>query len=312
MKITIVIPFYKGLNLIKNAITKLDNQKTSFEYDILIINSSEPTYNEQLLNLSKRIKVIAIDSKSFNHGSTRNLALTNTSSEFLVYTVQDAIPLNENWLEFLIQPMIEHQLDAICGKQVVPRLEEYNPIEWFAPLDAPSLTIIQLPTSNYAALSLVEKTNYLMWDNVNAAYRRDVLLQYPFRPILFGEDRMWINEALNIGLKLAYTGFSVVEHYHHYVGTSALKRFLAEFYIDKKVINLDPTKPKLKLRFLLSWIKALNKIPLTFLNKCKWLHYNYNLFKSKKYAYQIWTTFNGIEDAEAYLTQNIPQSSSND
>ena len=230
MRVTIVIPFYKGFNLIKNAITKLDNQKTSFEYDILIINSSEPAYNVQLLNLSKRIKVIAIDSKSFNHGATRNLALTNTSSEFLVYTVQDAIPLNENWLEFLIQPMIEYQLDAICGKQVVPRLEMYNPIEWFAPLDAPSLTIIQLPTSNYAALSLVEKTNYLMWDNVNAAYRRDVLLQYPFRSILFGEDRMWINEALNIGLKLAYTGFSVVEHYHHYVGTSALKRFLAEFY----------------------------------------------------------------------------------
>ena len=102
-----------------------------------------------------------------------------------------------------------------------------------------------------------------------------------------------------------------MEHYHHYVDTSALKRFLAEFYIDKKVINLDPTKPKLKLRSLLS-IKALNKIPLTFLNKCKWLHYNYNLFKSKKYAYQVWTTFNGIEDAEAYLTLNIPQSSSND
>jgi rhamnosyltransferase len=312
MKVTIVIPFYKGLCLIKNAITKLDNQKTSFEYDILIINSSEPTYNEQLLNLSKRIKVIAIDSKSFNHGATRNLALTNTSSEFLVYTVQDAIPLNENWLQFLIQPMIEHQLDAICGKQVVPRLVEYNPIEWFAPLDAPSLSIIQLPTSNYAALSLVEKRNYLMWDNVNAAYRRDVLLQYPFRTILFGEDRMWINEALNIGLKLAYTGFSVVEHYHHYASTSALKRFLAEFYIDKKVINLDPTKPKLRLRTLLSWIKALHAVPITFLNKCKWLHYNYNLFKSKKYAYYIWTTFNSIEDAEAYLTLNIPQSSSND
>ena len=55
MRVTIVIPFYKGLNLIKNAITKLDNQKTSFEYDILIINSSEPSYIEQLLNLSKRI-----------------------------------------------------------------------------------------------------------------------------------------------------------------------------------------------------------------------------------------------------------------
>lgn len=312
MKATIVIPFYRGLKLLQNALLRLDSQITTFDYDILIINSSEIIYNEKLLCLSSKINVLSIDAKEFNHGATRNLAIKNTTSEFLIYTVQDAIPSSDSWLHNLIQPMIDNNLDAICGKQMVPHNSAFNPIEWSAPIDKPKLHIIQLPPFSFSELSPSFQRSMLMWDNVNAAYRREVLEQYPFDSVLFGEDLMWMKQALCAGLKVAYTGFSVVEHYHHYEGSFALKRFLAEFYIDKKVIGLDPIKPILKVRTLLSWIKKLSFSKLPLLSKYTWLLYNYRLFVSKKRAYKLWNTFMGIEDVEYYLANNIPQSSSND
>ena len=208
MDITIVIPFNNGFQLLKKNINSFLNQDISYEFEILILNSCVKTKDADLMLLSNKIRVVHVDSHSFNHGLTRNLGVSNSNAKFLVYTVQDAKPLNNYWLKNLIEPMIKNNLNAICGKQIVDHSPRKNPIEWFRPIENNRIVIYQFNNINYDSLPIIEQKSINQWDNVNAAYLRLSLLELPFDKLMFGEDKMWCFKALKIGFKIAYSDFS--------------------------------------------------------------------------------------------------------
>jgi rhamnosyltransferase len=276
MNVSIIIPVKNGLKWLKNSIPLFFNQNRITEIELIILDSGS---TDGLQNFIKsltqhNIKLIDINPKEFNHGLTRNIGVKHATHNFLIFTVQDATPVGTEWLISLVEPMIIEKLDAICGSQVVLSHKNKNPVEWHRPIDNPSYKKIEITPLQFSKLSPIEKRNYTRWDNVNAAYRKTTLEILPFKDVVFGEDAYWAVNALNSGLKIAFTSCSKVDHYHHYTKNQFIDRYLAEFHLFKQLYDLDLYKQKINIKSLLVWFNIIIKSHHVPKDIIFWMCYN--------------------------------------
>ena len=68
--------------------------------EIVVVDSGS---SDGTPDLARRFgaKVIDIPAASFNHGQTRNLGIQHSQGEICVLLVQDALPVDDQWLENL-------------------------------------------------------------------------------------------------------------------------------------------------------------------------------------------------------------------
>ncbi len=305
MDVSIIIPFKNQIEQLVKLLEGIAKQKTEFSYEIIILDSSDSSMEALLKNQVLSINHIRIPTNTFNHGLTRNLGVEMSQGKVLIFTVQDAIPCDENWINNLANPILDNIADAICGVQKPNPLEKTNPTEWYRPIDKPNLKLINMGSNQFNQLSSYEKFKHVGWDNVNSAYSRKAILKIPFREMMFGEDAQWAVDAINSGLIIGYTGFSIVYHYHPFSLDFNIKRGLAEYYTRKVTINLNPIEPKLKLRNVLSWTKSIFYATRNPFKIIYWINYNFKIFDANKKAYQIWTE-KGVVEIEKYLIKNVP------
>lgn len=305
--ISIIIPFKDQLKQLNNCIQGILNQEIALSFEIIILDSSESSMQNEIEQLSSKINYFRILPNSFNHGITRNQGVNFAKGDVLVFTVQDSIPVDRFWLANLIKPLIDNNLDAICGKQISNPNENTNPIWWFRPIDKPTIRYVEIDSTEFCKLSSEDKLKYTVWDNVNAAYSKKSLLNIPFRNMMFGEDAQWAVDALGSDFRLAYTSFSVVYHDHPFDFDFAIKRTLAEYYTRKTTIDLDPIMPQFKLITLLKWIYLLSRITKNPIKTIYWSFIGVQQFRAVKCAYNYWIN-RGFTEVEEFLILNVPMS----
>jgi rhamnosyltransferase len=127
--------------------------------EILVVDSGSTDGTLEILQEYPKVKLVEIPGAEFNHGTTRNLGPKHTTGEFLLYTVGDARPTDNQWLERMLQPMLDDAtLMAVCGQQVVPHDPANNPVEWFRPVSVPKLRTVQIASpAAFQALPPPEK-----------------------------------------------------------------------------------------------------------------------------------------------------------
>jgi hypothetical protein len=74
-------------------------------------------------------------------------------------------------------------------------------------------------------------------------YRRDILLQIPFRQVSFAEDALWAKDTLQHGVSIVYNACARVKHYHHETVDYTFQRSLSVHYNFYKFFGVKP-KPK--------------------------------------------------------------------
>jgi glycosyltransferase involved in cell wall biosynthesis len=310
--VSIIIPVKDGLKWLKDSIPIFFSQLGIDRTELLLLDSnSQDGLKFHIEGLDDdRIKIISVKQEDFNHGKTRNLGIYLASYEFIVFTVQDATPLNSEWLFSLIEPLEIYNIDAVCGQQVVKFNLKKNPVEWFCPIDSPSLKIIKIAPDEFNSLTPEKKRALTEWDNVNAAYRKGILRNHPFREVPFGEDAYWASDALKHGLKIAYTSFSRVDHYHHLSKEQFENRFLAEIYLFHQLYGIKPVRRYWSLRLILSWLKIIIKKYYNLGEIIYWLRYNITSFVSYNRCVVFFNT-NELGEIESYILENKSMSTNN-
>jgi rhamnosyltransferase len=131
-------------------------------------------------------------------------------------TVQDARPVDEHWFERMVGHFEDPKVAGVCGQQIVPHEPDKNPLQWFRPYTQPVPTKVCFPDpADFERLTPAEQVSLCGWDDVNAMYRRSVMLEVPFRRVNFTEDGIWARDALLHGHALVYDYSARVYHYHH-------------------------------------------------------------------------------------------------
>ncbi len=238
--ISIVIPVKNGLKTLKNCIDTILGQTMIDQTELIIIDSGSTDGSLELIREYPNIRLIEIPPEDFSHGGTRNLGVQMSNGEFVVMTVQDAVPDNEKWLEIMLQHFQDQEVAGVCGMQYVPHDPRCNPLEWFQPVSKPQTRFVQYKNATeFEVLSPQEKRHACRLDDVNCMYRKSALKEHPFKEVLFGEDMLWAMEILKVGGRLVFEPRAKVKHYHHGTYDYTYKRTLTDWYFTYKYFGFN-------------------------------------------------------------------------
>lgn len=256
--------------------------------EVIVIDSGSTDGTLEIVNRFP-VQLVKIAPEEFNHGATRNLGVQLARGEYVVMTVQDAMPADEHWLHKLLDGFDTPDVAGVCGQQIVPHDPDKNPVVWFRPVSPPAMSKHRFEDpADFNRLTPVEKRRVCGWDNVTAMYKKDILLRVPFRPVTFAEDVMWAKDALLSGYSIVYNKAACVHHYHFETPDFAFRRCFTVSYHFHQIFGLRPTPAGNGLITQLRWIKLLLKAKNIRLNdKFKWWLYNYRWYKAVNRSVKI-------------------------
>jgi rhamnosyltransferase len=209
MKFTLVVLTYNGGTLLQKCIDSMD----AIPPDSILIIDSKSSDNSLAKSISLGYRVHQIPQSEFNHGATRQLALTLCpDSDIFIYMTQDAILASPDSISTMLKPFADAKVGAVCGRQL-PHADA-SPLAFHA------------RTFNYAAVSSIKSLDDVATlgikaafiSNSFAAYRRTALLEvggFPCDAIL-SEDTFVVAKMLQKGWKLAYAAEATCYHSHNY------------------------------------------------------------------------------------------------
>lgn len=187
--------------------------------EVLVVDSGSEDRTLDIAGAYPGVRVHCIEPQEFGHGRTRNLAAAMSRGEVLVFLVQDAVPVGEDWLEQLLEPFVDRSVAAVYGRQC-PR-EAANPVERFFMNsvygDEETVREVTDPAN--------VKVGTIFFSNVFSALRRSVWNDFPFdETMIMSEDQKWARDVLLAGHRIVYRPTARVLHSHHYTWVQLFQR----------------------------------------------------------------------------------------
>ena len=272
---SIVVPVKNGDLWLERLLDGLMQQTLFPQSEIIVIDSGSTDRSLEIIGRYP-VKLIQIPAADFNHGLTRNLGVREADGEYVIMTVQDAVPAGNDWLELLLGGFTGDCVAGVCGQQVVPHEKDKNPALWFRPVSGHRTWFSHFDDpADFLELSPTAQRETIAWDNVTAAYRRTILLENPFPAVDFAEDLCWAKMILLKGYTLGFVSGAIVYHYHHQTSKFILPRYFSVFYYEFELFGLRPSLPHSVLRHVLTTGKILLKESrLNWAEKVRWLLFN--------------------------------------
>ncbi len=272
---SIVIPVKNGDVWLERLLEALTQQTLFPRSEIIVIDSGSTDRSLEIVGRYP-VRLISVPPEEFNHGLTRNLGVGEAKGEYVVMTVQDAVPASNDWLELLLGGFIDDRVAGVCGQQVVPHERDKNPVLWFRPVSNHRTWYCHFDDpADFLKLSPAGQREIVAWDNVTAAYRRSILLEHPFPAVDFAEDLTWGRMMLLKGYTLGFVNGAMVFHYHHQIPEFVLPRYFSVFYYEFKLFGLQPSLQHSVMRNVLVAAKILLKeSELNRKEKVRWFLFN--------------------------------------
>jgi glycosyltransferase involved in cell wall biosynthesis len=248
--VSIALVTRNGATTLPALLEAVRHQHVDADVEIVAVDSGSTDGSADLLERSVD-RLITIAPQTFNHGTTRNLAIERTRGDLVVLIVQDALPADDRWLTTLIAPLMTDAALAGTFARQVPRPEAATITREYlhrAPVaaDVPRL-LTPLTPDDLARLDPMTRFQRCSFDNVCSCIRRSVWQRFPFPATSIAEDIEWAKAVLLAGYSLQFVPGAVVVHSHdrspayELTRTRLLHQRLAELF-DLRTI---PTLPLL-------------------------------------------------------------------
>ncbi len=217
MGISVIIPTYNAQKYLPKLFHALKSQTINFE--LIIIDSSSI---DKTVEIAKEYanKIITIPKVEFDHGGTRTKAAKEANGDILIFLTQDALPITNDSLEKLIQPL-NSEVVASYGRQI--------------PYSNATIFGRHLREFNYTNKSYIRsfkdakeygiKTAFL--SDSFSAYRKEAIesVGYFKEGTIFGEDMHLAARLLLAGKSIAYCADALVYHSHNYTIKEEFSRY---------------------------------------------------------------------------------------
>lgn len=234
-RISVVILTLNAGPEFENLLKKLLAQKGDFGRELIVVDSGS---TDGTIELARRYgaTVHQILKSEFNHGATRNVGISMAEGEYVALVVQDAVPLDERWLDMMVKDLNRDKLVAGVYSRQIPRPE--------------SGLLARALVNGRATASLERREQYVekpkmygklpprkrrrlaVFDDISSCIRRSVWEEMPFDRANFGEDMRWSKRMIESGYKIVYEPRSVVIHSHERGAMYDLRRH----YVDQQLM----------------------------------------------------------------------------
>ncbi|MEA2077809.1 MAG: glycosyltransferase, partial [Candidatus Marinimicrobia bacterium] len=233
-KVSIVIPTKNGGPDFDFTLEKIRTQKGIDEIEIIIVDSSSI---DETVKLAEKYgaKVHSIKPDEFNHGLTRNYGAEKATGDYLLFMVQDAIPIGNYWLYNMVKTLESDAEIAAVSCRQVPRSDAdlfacFSIWNHHKTLDFYEDRIVEL-TEDFDTLPPIEKRKLCGLDDVSTLVRKDIFDKFKFEEIQYAEDVDLGLRLLKEEYKLAFLHSVGVIHSHNRDTSYILSRY----YIDNKI-----------------------------------------------------------------------------
>jgi len=213
----IVVPTWNAGPSLGELLRRLRAQRPAeLRREIVVIDSGSTDGSAELA-AREGARVLRIEHARFNHGETRNEGARGEGADAIVFVVQDALPIGDDFLARLLEPFDEPDVAGAYAR-VVPRDGATALVRRDVARDLVAgrarLRKRIADRAEYERRSAAERRVLCHFNNVASAIRASVLGAIPFRALSFGEDVDWGKRALEAGHTLAYAPDAVVAHSH--------------------------------------------------------------------------------------------------
>lgn len=275
-RISVVIPVKNEAKRIAACLDGILKQ-TIPVVEIIVIDSGSTDGTQDIAKSYPKVNLVNIAPEEFNHGGTRNLGVNIAKGDYVLFTVGDARPVNDKWIQDLLDGFVDDTVAGVCGTQVVAHEKDTNPVEWFRPQSQAVISTHRFASADeFEAASPEEKRAACSWDDVSAIYIKNVLEKIPFRRTVYGEDVFWAMDVLQAGYALAYNPGARVYHFHLDNYQTTLKRTIAVSYLRYNALGVTPVCIKFPKAIVRSLYRLLKEEKLSWGERLYWAHYNVN------------------------------------
>ncbi len=316
MDATIVIPVKNGGELLDQVLEKVFAQKTQYQYEVICVDSGS-TDNSIAIIKKYPCQLYEIKPEDFGHGKTRNFGASKGTGEFIIFITQDALPVDEHWLENFLSAMKEDE-------EVVGGFGRHLPYPGCNVLDQRDLNAHFKGFGEVNTISWLEDKeryeteegyrHYLAFfsDN-NSCLRRSVWKKYPYPDVNFSEDQIWMRQMIEMGHKRMYCPSAMVYHSHDYPLKTYFKRYYDEY---KAVYRIHQYKMFKSVPRMIWGILRLTKGDLRYIwgktaqidRKWYWSYYAFVRESYRCIAGYIAGNYEGYSDkTKAFFDRHISQ-----
>lgn len=227
-KIAVIMRSYNDIDVIRDTLDMLFRQsRQDFELWNFASQSTDGTLEViQQYNQPDRIRLN--DPADYNPGRILNEAVNSIDADIMVFLNSDATPKDQNWLERLVDPLMDPTVGAVFGRQV----------------SRPDCRSLFVKDTERAFGMGNESAGWLhFFSMANSAARTTMLRRFPFETaVQYSEDIEWSYRLRCNGYRIQYVPDAVAIHSHNYTLAQSYRRHYGEgvadaFIFCENVIN---------------------------------------------------------------------------
>jgi rhamnosyltransferase len=218
--VCVVIPTYNGGKVLERCMEALASQGLIVKH-VLIVDSSSSDGSIRCID-HFGYQLHTIESKDFDHGGTRSMALEYLSDcQYVIYLTQDAVLASPNALQTIVDYIDSNKLSVAYGRQL--------PSEG-ASVIAGHARVFNYPDKNYIMTKKdipAKGLKAAYCSNSFAVYNKADLVSVGGFPtdLIFGEDMYIAAKLLLDDKSVGYCADAQVLHSHNYSFIQELKRY---------------------------------------------------------------------------------------
>ncbi|MDO5127352.1 MAG: glycosyltransferase [Eubacteriales bacterium] len=290
MDVTIVIPTKNGGELFNKVLDAIENQKTEYSYEVICVDSGSTDQTKEYVK-KHNYSLYEIAPEEFGHGKTRNFGASKGTGEFIIFITQDALPVNDMWLQNFITAMKQ-------DKEIAGGFGRHLPYPDCNLLDKRDITAhFDGFGKENTVVTLADKPRYLVdegyrhflafYSDNNSCMRRDIWEKYPYDDVDFAEDQIWARKMIERGYKKLYCNDAMVYHSHNY----SLKSYYGRYYDEYKSLyvlhgyRMTRTLKEMRREMVRQILRDVAHIVRNYPVK-KWLYWSYYAFRRDRYRYK--------------------------
>ena len=268
------------------ACLKLISEQSYKNYEVIIVdnNSTDKTVEKSKhFGINKILKI-----NDYFPGKAINLGVENCDGEYVVILSAHCLPVNNFWLNNLVESIEEDKIYAgVYGRQ--------EPMSFSSPADKRDLTLV-------FGLDRKIQTKDSFFHNANSIIRKKCWEEIKFNENITNiEDRVWADQMLKKGYKILYEPEASVYHYHginHHQDNQRVNNIVK--IIEDQQVNFKSGKldaSNLEIAAIIPVKGNLNKIKGNYL-----INYTINSALKSKYIDRVIISTDNKETAEKAIS----------
>jgi rhamnosyltransferase len=235
--VTVAIPTLDGGERFRELLKALALQRNAarVEYELLIVDSGSTDGSLEAAR-EAGARVIEIDKSTFQHGRTRNLAVSEAKGEVVALLTDDSIPASDGWLDSIVEGFaVADDIALVWGPQNTvadhPHYIRREQDEHFAIWGKDDQIEVQRIGEGAEALAEYEANQgfFAYFSDANGAVAKWAWKDHPYREVPYAEDQLIAREMLEAGFAKAFHAGMAVEHSHSFGVVGSMKRSFDDY-----------------------------------------------------------------------------------